>query len=273
VVPLLISSHNPTQAREANSYLLEIIGLVIVLPGVFLGYTALTAYPLTPMTWIMAGAMLVYFAERVSRIVIPKGQRLTIGEWKKQHHIGDIAIDMRDVKPMETIVSTVEAGQQRQAQRQNNKKAAPIVGLFAIILAGAALYQGGKIARLESTGLRASGEVVRLKEESTSGDHSSYYPIVQYRTERNVRVEFKDSVGSNPPSHRPGEKVSVLYLADNPQSDAIIDRGLWLNWAIPVILWLAAGFVAWLGIVLLRSSMSQKTSQQLPDGLPSGPNS
>jgi len=50
VVPLLISAHNPTQAREAHSYLLEIIGIVLLVPGVWFGYTALTAFPVTPTT-------------------------------------------------------------------------------------------------------------------------------------------------------------------------------------------------------------------------------
>src|SRR5258708_22123987 len=43
VVPLLISAHNPTEAREANSHLLEFIGAGFLVPGVWLGYTALTA--------------------------------------------------------------------------------------------------------------------------------------------------------------------------------------------------------------------------------------
>src|SRR5258705_4366248 len=38
-IPLLISSHNPANAREANSYLFEIAGIVIIVPGALLGYT------------------------------------------------------------------------------------------------------------------------------------------------------------------------------------------------------------------------------------------
>src|SRR5689334_1008095 len=40
-VPLLISAHNPTAARERNSYLFDIAGLVFIAPGLWLGYTAL----------------------------------------------------------------------------------------------------------------------------------------------------------------------------------------------------------------------------------------
>jgi hypothetical protein len=72
VVPLMISSHNPTEARTANNISFEIVGLLFIMPGLWLGHTALTAYPVTPMTWIMAGAMLLYLAERVYSIWIPQ---------------------------------------------------------------------------------------------------------------------------------------------------------------------------------------------------------
>src|SRR5215470_5905703 len=58
VVPLMISTHNPTEARQANSYLFDIIGIVFFVPGIWLGYVALTAYPITRMTWIVAVALI-----------------------------------------------------------------------------------------------------------------------------------------------------------------------------------------------------------------------
>ena len=253
-IPLLISSHNPASAREADSYLFEIGGIIIVVPGVLLGYTAFTAYPITPMTWIMAVAMPLYLAERGYHVLIPKGQRLSLAEWRKQRGLGETAINMAEVQPAETILSTPEQARQIQWQR----KLAPLMGLFAVILIAIAFYQGNKIARLEADGLRAAGQVVRLYESEDQDGHSSYYPVVQYRTEKNLAVEFKDSIGSNPPSRRPGDKVTVLYLADNPERDAIIDRGRWWNWAIPAILTFGAAFVAWIGIVMLRTRTRQK---------------
>jgi len=121
IVPLMVSAHDPTQARAANNYLLDVVGLLLIMPGVCFGYTALTAYP-----------------------------------------------------------------------------------------------------------------------------------IVKFRTDRNVLVEFKDNVGSNPPSHRPGDKVTVLYLADNPRQEAIIDRGVWWSWRIPGIIFSFAAFLAGLLVVILR---------------------
>jgi hypothetical protein len=68
----------------------------------------------------------------------------------------------------------------------------------------------------------------------------------------NSTVEFKDSVGTNPPSHRAGDKVTVLYLPGDPQRQAIIDRGFLLNWAIPGIVFLFAAGLAMLCIAMRR---------------------
>ena len=259
VVPLMISAHNPTEAQEANSYLFDIIGIVFFVPGIWFGYTALTAYPITPMTWFMAVAMLVYLAERGYRILIPKGQRLSIEEWKKQHHIDETTIDLTEVKPIENLISAPDVQQARQKQLQNNKKATPILVIFGVILVPVGIYQSVKITRLEAAGLRAQGEVVRLSSEYSSGSgggHYSYYAIVRFRTEKNVTLEFKDNVGSNPPSYRPGDKVTVLYLPDNRRKDAIIDRGIWWNWAIPGIVFLFAAFI----VLILIGMLRQRTS-------------
>jgi uncharacterized protein DUF3592 len=261
VVSLMISAHNPTQAQEANNYLFDLIGLVFLVPGIWLGYTAITAYSITPMTWLMAVAMLVYLAERGYRILIPKGQRVSIEEWKKQHHIDNAAIDPAEVKPIEGIVSAPDVRQAQQKQLQNYRKAVPFLGLFAIILFSLGIYASVQISRLEAKGLRATGEVVRLKPEYSSGSgggHYSYYAIVRFRTDKNVTVEFKDNVGSDPPTHRAGDKVTVLYLPNNPQRDAIIDRGIWWNWAMPAIVFISAAFLLILTGILRKQYDSKK---------------
>ena len=121
-------------------------------------------------------------------------------------------------------------------------------------LVGFAIQESRKLSRLEALGLRAPGEVVRLQRDYSSDDsgRTVYFAIVRFRTESNVRVEFKDSVGSNPPSYRRGDKVTVLYLADNPQRDAMIDHGVWGNWVIPALLFLAVAFVLWLLVMMVR---------------------
>jgi hypothetical protein len=98
---------------------------------------------------------------------------------------------------------------------------------------------------------------VRLKDEYRSGSgggHYSYYAIIRFTTEKNITSEFKDNVGSNPPSHRPGDKVTVLYLPKNPQLEAIIDRGIWWNRAILGVVFLIAAFVVLILIGMRRKS-------------------
>jgi hypothetical protein len=73
-----------------------------------------------------------------------------------------------------------------------------------------------------------------------------------------VTVEFKDNVGTDPPSYRAGDKVTVLYLPANPQKDVIIDRGIW-NWAIPGVVFLAVAFI----VVLLIGMRARVTTQNV----------
>jgi hypothetical protein len=256
VVPLMISAHNPTEAREAGGYLLDLIGIVFAAPGALMGYIALTSYPVTRMTWIMAVAMLLYLGERGYRVLIPRGQRLSIEEWKKQHNIGQASLDLSNVKPIETIVSAPDVVQAQLKQAKSYKTLVPILAAVAVLLFTIGVFQSIKISRLESAGLRAPGQVVRLNSEhsSGSGSHYTYYPVVRFRTDRNTTVEFKDSVGSNPPSHRAGDRVTVLYLAGDPQGQAIIDRGFLLNWLIPAIIFLAGACVAMICIALRRQT-------------------
>jgi hypothetical protein len=215
-VTLLILPHDPSEAREARSILLDCIGVVLIVPGVWFGYTALSSYSVTWMTWVLAAAMALYLGERAYRLFIPRGRRLPVAEWRQQHGL-NAAIDISQIKHIEDILVSPDSVQKRQAQQANNRRAAPIVAAFVMALFGIAVYQARNIARLEAFGLRANGEVVRVVGQSASGGHTSYYPIVRYRTEKSALVEFKNSIGANPPTYRSGEKVSVLYLADDPR--------------------------------------------------------
>jgi len=111
----------------------------------------------------MAIGMLIYLGFHIRRIMIPKGQRLSIAEWRKRHGLGeDASIDHTRVKPIEQLVTGADMEQAALAQSRQSRKAAPIVGIFAVVLFAVGIYQSVKIARLETTGLRAQGEVIRL---------------------------------------------------------------------------------------------------------------
>jgi Protein of unknown function (DUF3592) len=262
VVPLLISARDPGEAREANSYLLDITGIVFSACGIWLGHIALSSYPITLMTWIMALAILVILAERGYRTL--RRPQLSFDQWRQQLKARKTtAIDLADVKPIEHILAGPD---RRKTQLHKFKTAAPLLVLFAGILVWLGFHQSIKLAHLESTGLRAHGEVVRLQDEDSDGSRL-YHAVVRFRTDKNVPIEFKDNVGSNPPSYRRGAKVTVLYLADNPR-EAMIDRGFF-NWAIPALLFLVAAFVLWLLVVMLRGAAPPKTA--IPDPTAASP--
>jgi uncharacterized protein DUF3592 len=269
VVPLLISRRNPAQAREAKGYVPEIAGIGVLAFGLWLAYTALTSYPITWLTWLVTFAFVaVFLADRAYRI-LGKGRSVPLDQWKQRlkdewdqqlRAKEETSIDLADVKPIEQILADPE--RQRTDARQL-KIAAPFLAVFAVFLVGFGIQESKHIARLDAAGLRAEGEVVRLKREYSSDDsgRTVYFAIVRFRTDKNERVEFKDRMGSNPPSYRRGDKVSVLYLADNPR-EAVIDRGFWGNWAVPGLLFAAAAFVMWLLVMMLRNAVRQRAARR-----------
>ena len=256
-VPLLVSPNNPDQAQPANSHAFDILGVLLVAPGIWLGYLAFTAFPVTRMTWIMAALLLLYAAERLHRIIIPKGQRPSLADWRQQHDLGPV--DMSNVKPAENLANLPEARAALQTQTRNGRKAAPFIALLLAILIGVGIFESVKIGQLQSRGISTDGVVVRLAEESGSHNTYNYYAIVHFQAPDRGTVQFKDNVGSNPPSHRRGDRVTVLYMANDPGRQVMIDRGPLLNWAIPLIIFLFAGFLAW-----LYSSLTRRTTDSAP---------
>lgn len=274
VVRLLVTPDNPARATQAGYRTVESIanavGVVLILIALLFGYMALTSYPVTWMTWIMVAAMLILSGWRLHRHVIPKDKRLSIAEWRKQHNLGeDARVDLARVKPIEQLVPPMDLQKAAEQRARQSRRAAPLIGIFAVGLIAVAIYQGARIARLETSGLRADGQVVRLKSEPGAGGHASYYPVVRYRTEKNTQVTFKDAFGSNPPSYRAGDKVTVLYLADDPLNEAIIDRGMLWNGAIPALLLIAAALLIWLMLSLVRKGWRGRAAglQARSDGL------
>src|SRR5262249_11292797 len=153
-----------------NSHLFDVLGVVILLSGLALGAVAVTAYPFTPMTWVMAAGLLVYLVERGRRIFIPKAARPSIAEWRSQRGLG-AAIDLAQVRPIEDIVSPAAVRQSRETQRQQARKWAPLVGVFVVALAAIGAFQSVKLAHLQAAGLRADGRVVRLERESSGSSN------------------------------------------------------------------------------------------------------
>ncbi|MFJ8949087.1 DUF3592 domain-containing protein [Streptomyces sp. NPDC102340] len=89
---------------------------------------------------------------------------------------------------------------------------------------------------------RTTGRVVALKwrdadigtsRKSRNRDEPSAYPVVEFAAADGTPYTFRSSTGSNPPSYEEGERVEVLYRADDPE-DAQINGFLSL-WLLPLI--------------------------------------
>jgi hypothetical protein len=81
----------------------------------------------------------------------------------------------------------------------------------------------GFIARASET----QGRVIALDRSHSSSSSSSrsssstYKPVVEFNAATGKRIEFISSVGTNPPSYRVGESVTVLYNPADPYSARI----------------------------------------------------
>ncbi len=128
-----------------------------------------------------------------------------------------------------------------------------------LIAAGAGLFFLGahlhkKTVLFLATAERAQGVVVEMVSNHSS-DSTTYSPVVEFEA-GGRKHRFKDSMGSNPPSYRTGDRVAVLYDPTNPD-DSRIDRGKW-NKAIPLLIGGFGGLLCLLGfwMILRRASRS-----------------
>jgi hypothetical protein len=237
-VSLMVFANHPDMASDANGYVGEAIGIVLLVIGGTLGYVALTAWPVTPMTWVMLGGIVLYGATKIRKLIPPRDQRPVAPAWRNWQAQKARA---NDVRPIEEITSAADLPAQRAKQRKTNRILAPVGSVVGITLCALSVHLGQTVYGLQTHGQRASGTVMRLEADHSS-DRSSYYPVVRFVTGAGTTREFRDSIGSNPPSYHSGDSVTVLYLDRAAAAEPIIDRGFW-NWLAPVA---AGGF----GLVL-----------------------
>lgn len=107
--------------------------------------------------------------------------------------------------------------------------------------------------------LQSSQKSAGIVTDLILGD-SVYYPVLQFRTLANQIIDFRSSVGSNPPSYRVGDTVEIYYNPTDPYSAQIND--FWSNWLGVIILgFIGIIFTFFGGIFLgsmIRSSRKKK---------------
>lgn len=91
------------------------------------------------------------------------------------------------------------------------------IGLCMLLAAGL-LFQNTR--SFLNSAILTEGTVIDLV-ESSPNDTTVYQPIISFQDQKGEAIEFKSTVGNNPPSYLPGDKVELIYEADNPEGASI----------------------------------------------------
>lgn len=256
-VPLLVLRRDPSRVTEADGRVMELVGCGLLVVAAALIYLALTAWPITRLTWILLAGLALYCASGLYKAVPrtnPEAPRPLLLRRQPAY------LPSMPVQRIELILSRRQAAAQ-EARRKTGRVVKPVLVLVGIVVLALGVDIGRKVSRLENSGARADGTVVGIDIEATI--HSrNYYPLVSFKTREGLTVEFRDGTGSNPSRYREGDVVTVLYLPGSPEDTAMIDRGRW-NWLGPVALCL---FGTILSLVALRARLGSVPPNGAPDG-------
>ena len=136
---------------------------------------------------------------------------------------------------------------------------APVYMVIGLALAGLGMKLGLDMKYTQTSGLSAPGHVINLlSEKSTAADSDyMYYPVVEFTTNKGLSITFKDKVGTNPPAHKRGDSVAVIYDPEKP-GKAMIDRGP-MNWLPAAISFAFGVLMLWGGIYITMDVRSRVT--------------
>lgn len=257
--------------------LLLIIGSILMIPGFIMGYIAVTEYSFSIWSVLLPMALVGVLAMKIVPKAMKAGGfgRAQASKYALSNEAdGAESPEKPGITGLKDIGSSLLAGAEQKRSNKEKKgemldeaafarkkrdrakqtrKFAPLGGLVGIVLLGVGIWLTQDLMHMLEVGKRTQGEVVRLEESysssSSGGSSYTYYPIVEYVIEETGKTfEFKDSIGSNPPAYDRGEAVTVLYDPDNPQSEVMIDRGIWN--------WLAPGLCTGFGVLILLISIN-----------------
>jgi hypothetical protein len=235
--------------------------------GLLLLAIALTQYRFSFWTVPCFLAMVAFAA---FKLLLPAKKRTGEGRsrveavraWKRRKH----REALEECEEIEADEAHRLAAQQGRATR----KAAPVFGLVSLGMMAGGYYVGQGVLSLETEGLSAVGEIVRIEarqgQDSEGRQTTTYYPVVGFQSAGGQQIEFTSRFGSSSTSYRRGDRVDVLYSPLNPREDAMIDRGAW-NWLLPGGL-SAAGLLAFCASVSSYLAARRRESGRAP---PRGP--
>lgn len=110
------------------------------------------------------------------------------------------------------------------------------IGLLIVSAGGFCFFDTQDFLR---NGLRAPGKVVDLRKPPAS---KYYTPVVQFETPDHKIITAACKTGSNPPTHKVADAVTVIYRATSPE-DICLDE--------PFDLWFLACMFGGLGLIFV----------------------
>ncbi len=222
-VYIYLNPKNPDQPARP-SFMLGMFGLIFMVPGYWITSSTIAGMEFGwPLVVAVVGGV-AFIALKVLRRITPRELLVRWQIFRKNFKFqmkknGPAQEGLRgQIMDMDAIL---------KEQRSQDAQMVKWTPLYVLLMGG--LLWGGwhvynKQAQFEAVALRAEAEVVRLISSSDS-DGTVYYPLYRFVSAAGEAIEFKDSVGSNPPSARKGDRAVVLYDPAYPR-EAIVDRGL-----------------------------------------------
>jgi hypothetical protein len=250
-VTVLVHQGDPDSATIKSS-LSYVLGVVLALMGLVSCIVFFAVFRVNTVS--LAGAVIVVGCGAWKLRGLMREKPISLQAWREQRR--------KILRPRVFTAATkgdipwADAGSLQNAvrtQQRANRYAIPFLVLAGagLLFLGAHLHR--KTALFLETAERGQGVVVEMVSNDSS-DSTTYSPVVEFEA-GGLRHRFKDSIGSNPPSHRRGERVAVLYDPANP-GDARIDRGRW-NKAIPILIGGFGALLCMLGLWMMARLASR----------------
>lgn len=220
---IYLNPKKPDQPARPT-YSIGLFGLILVLPGFLIVSSTLKGME---WGWPLVVAFVGGFAFIVSKVMRRFAVDDVLARWRdlRSHFKFQIRKDSAARAGLRGQIMEMDAILKEQRTQDSQMVCwTP----FYVLLMGGVLWGGwhvyNKQAQFEKVALRAEAEVVRLISSSDS-DGTVYHPLYRFISADGETIEFKDNVGSNPPSARKGDRAQVLYDRAYPRA-AIVDRGL-----------------------------------------------
>lgn len=220
----LINPDKPHEFTRRGIWLL-LFGGMLFLMGVGLCYFALVHFEFTRFSALAGLVFIGWRAVKLKRNIKPRDQWETAKKFMSRK--SGALLEGREALP---LLDKTEVKKRLKESSKNFVKWMPLTILIALFFCGGGWYFSLALTEMLEKGTRVPGHVVRM-ESNCDSEGCTYFPIVKFKDRQGETQQFKEGMGSNPPTYSTGEDVTVLYR-ESGHAKPMIDRGIW-NWMLP----------------------------------------